>query len=87
MIDEQLHVDIEDADFVLVFHLKTDGRVRLVGSVREPPDHRELSFEDVKGKAIEHLKLDIAQVNWFSTYHVHHRVAACFQEGRFVPPR
>ena len=83
-IDEQLHVDIEDADFVLVFPLKREGRVRLVGSVREPPepDHRELSFDDVKGKAIEHLKLSIAQVNWFSTYHVHHRVAARFREGR-----
>jgi 2-polyprenyl-6-methoxyphenol hydroxylase-like FAD-dependent oxidoreductase len=83
-IDEQLHADIEDSDFVLVFPLKREGRVRLVGNVREPPetDHRELRFDDVKGKAIEHLKLSIAQVNWFSTYQVHHRVAARFREGR-----
>src|SRR5262249_58272017 len=28
------------------------------------------------------LKLKIAKVNWFSTYHVHHRVASHFREGR-----
>ena len=36
----------------------------------------------MKGKAIEHLKLNIAKVNWFSTYRVHHRVAHRFREGR-----
>jgi hypothetical protein len=36
----------------------------------------------VKGKAIEHLRLRIDRVNWFSTYRVHHRVAARFREGR-----
>jgi 2-polyprenyl-6-methoxyphenol hydroxylase-like FAD-dependent oxidoreductase len=82
--DDDLHVDLEDADFVIVFPLKGKGRVRLVGSVRETPgpDHRDLSFDDVKGKAIEHLRLDIVRVNWFSTYRVHHRVAASFREGR-----
>jgi 2-polyprenyl-6-methoxyphenol hydroxylase-like FAD-dependent oxidoreductase len=83
-IDDELHVDLEDADFVLVFPLKGKGRVRLVGSVRETPgpDHRDLSFDDVKGKAVEHLRLNIERVNWFSTYRVHHRVAASFREGR-----
>ncbi|HUP01582.1 MAG TPA: FAD-dependent oxidoreductase [Gemmatimonadota bacterium] len=82
--DEELHVDLEEADFVLVFPLKGKGRVRLVGIVREPPDgeHRALTFEDVRGRAIEHLKLDVVRVNWFSTYQVHHRVASRFQEGR-----
>src|SRR5207249_7547577 len=28
------------------------------------------------------LKLTIVRVNWFSTYRVHHRVAARFREGR-----
>jgi 2-polyprenyl-6-methoxyphenol hydroxylase-like FAD-dependent oxidoreductase len=80
--DGDLHVDLADADFVLVFPLKGKGRVRLVGSVRETPgpDHSGLSFDDVRGKAIEHLKLEIAKVNWFSTYRVHHRVAASFRD-------
>src|SRR5262249_10674469 len=33
-------------------------------------------------RAVGNLKLTIAGVNWFSTYHVHHRVAARFREGR-----
>jgi FAD binding domain len=36
----------------------------------------------VSSRAIEHLKLKIAKVNWFSTYRVHHRVANSFAKGR-----
>jgi 2-polyprenyl-6-methoxyphenol hydroxylase-like FAD-dependent oxidoreductase len=83
-IDGDLNVDIEDADFILLFALKGRGHVRLVGTVRDLPgsDHGELSFEDVRGKAIEHLRLNVEKVNWFSTYRVHHRVALSFRDGR-----
>jgi len=56
----------------------------LVGTVRDLPeqDHGNLEFDDVKGKAIEHLKLKILKVNWFSTYRVHHRVANRFRDRR-----
>jgi FAD binding domain len=36
----------------------------------------------VSSRAINHLKLEIAKVNWFSTYRVHHRVAHSFRTGR-----
>lgn len=80
----ELHVDIEDADFALAFPLRGEGRVRLVGVVREMPrgEHHALTFEDVRGRAIEHLLLEISGVNWFSTYRVHHRVANAFRRGR-----
>ena len=82
--DGDLHADLEDADFALVFPLKGKGRLRLVGIVRDPPDgeNEGLTFDDVRGRAIEHLKLNVSKVNWFSTYHVHHRVASCFRTGR-----
>jgi 2-polyprenyl-6-methoxyphenol hydroxylase-like FAD-dependent oxidoreductase len=82
--DDQLHVDLEDADFLLVFPLKGSGRLRLVGTVRDLPGHAQerLTFDDVKGKAIGHLKLNVERVNWFSTYRVHHRVANRFRDGR-----
>ena len=82
--DKELHVDLEESDFVLVFPLKETGRVRLVGTVRHPPDseHDQTTLDDVSGRAIEHLKLRVLKVNWFSTYHVHHRVALHFREGR-----
>lgn len=83
-IDGELHVDLEEADFLLVFPLQGKGRLRLVGIVREPPDggDRTLTFDAVRGRALEHLALDVVKVNWFSTYRVHHRVANRFREGR-----
>jgi 2-polyprenyl-6-methoxyphenol hydroxylase-like FAD-dependent oxidoreductase len=82
--DGELHVDLEGADFVLVFPRKGTGHIRLVGVVRDLSgrDHETLTFEDVRGLAIEHLQLTVRRVNWFSTYRVHHRVADRFREGR-----
>jgi 2-polyprenyl-6-methoxyphenol hydroxylase-like FAD-dependent oxidoreductase len=82
--DGELHIDLEEANFVLVFPLKGEGRVRLVGNVRDVPDGEkaELSFDDVRGRAIENLKLNVVKVNWFSTYRVHHRVASRFRDAR-----
>jgi 2-polyprenyl-6-methoxyphenol hydroxylase-like FAD-dependent oxidoreductase len=82
-VDNDLHADIEDADFLLLFPLKGQGRVRLVGTCRDlPASDGPLTFDDVKGKAFEHLKLNISKVNWFSTYRVHHRVAFHFRDKR-----
>jgi len=77
----QLHIDLEDADFVILFPL-TDRHWRLVGTVHDVPASGTLTFDDVKGKAIEHLRLNIQGVNWFSTYRVHHRVALRFRDRR-----
>jgi len=82
--DHELHVDLDEADLLAVFPLKEPGCIRLVGTIREDlatGDH-ELSFDDVSDRAIEHLKLTISRVNWFSTYHVHHRVGRQFRQGR-----
>ena len=45
-------------------------------------DWEALKFEDVSRRAIDHLKVQIDKVNWFSTYYVHHRVASQFRKGR-----
>jgi 2-polyprenyl-6-methoxyphenol hydroxylase-like FAD-dependent oxidoreductase len=83
-VDNELHVDLEQADFVIVFPLKVKDGVRLVGRIRDLPvdDHGKLTFDDVKGTAIDDLKLSIDKVTWFSTYRVHHRVAHQFRRGR-----
>ncbi len=82
--DGEIHVDLEEADFLAVFPLQGVGRLRLIGPVTWEPnrEHRELTFDDVSRRAIGNLKLAISRVNWFSTYHVQHRVAARFREGR-----
>lgn len=83
-VDDQLHIDLEAADFLLVFPLKPKGKLRLVGTVRDDPTRgqRALTFDDVRGRAVERIALDVTRVNWFSTYRVHHRVADGFRKGR-----
>jgi 2-polyprenyl-6-methoxyphenol hydroxylase-like FAD-dependent oxidoreductase len=82
--DGELHIDLDEADFLAVFPLKGQGRARLIGTVRgDRAAHPEtLRFDDVSARAIEHMKVKIHTVNWFSTYHVHHRVAERFRQGR-----
>jgi 2-polyprenyl-6-methoxyphenol hydroxylase-like FAD-dependent oxidoreductase len=83
-VNGELHVDLDEADFLAVFPLTASGHVRLVGLVRdERAEHAEdLTFADVSGRAIQNMKLAVKSVNWFSTYHVHHRVTDRFRAGR-----
>ena len=83
-IDGELHVDLDEADFLAVFPLAGEGRARLIGTVRdERADHADtIRFENVSSRAIDHLKVQVKKVNWFSTYHVHHRVTEHFRKGR-----
>jgi 2-polyprenyl-6-methoxyphenol hydroxylase-like FAD-dependent oxidoreductase len=80
----ELHVDIDDADFLGVFPLRETGKARLIGSVRDDvaKDHEHLEFEDVRGRSMQNLRIEVKRVNWFSTYRVHHRVAQQFRKGR-----
>jgi 2-polyprenyl-6-methoxyphenol hydroxylase-like FAD-dependent oxidoreductase len=80
----EIHVALDRADFLAVFPLREQGRARLVGTVRDDAMHQRdpLSWGDVSTRVIQWLKIDVTRVNWFSTYHVHHRVADCFQRGR-----
>ena len=82
-VDGEIHVDFDRADFLAVFPLKQDGHARIVGTIRPDAAHdRELTWEDVGRTAIEHLRMHVSRVNWFSTYRVHHRVANAFRRGR-----
>jgi 2-polyprenyl-6-methoxyphenol hydroxylase-like FAD-dependent oxidoreductase len=83
-IDGELHVDLDESDFLAIFPLAGAGRARLVGTVRgERAAHAEtLTFGDVSERAIRNLKISVDRVNWFSTYRVHHRVTDRFRRGR-----
>src|SRR3984885_7733465 len=83
-IDGDLHVDLDESDFLAVFPLAGEGRARLIGTVRdERAEHADtLKFEDVSDRAIQNLGVQVRRLNWFSTYHVHHRVAQQFRKGR-----
>jgi len=52
--------------------------------VREEAEHEHetLSWRDVSKRVVEWMRIDVEHVNWFATYHVHHRVADHFRKGR-----
>jgi 2-polyprenyl-6-methoxyphenol hydroxylase-like FAD-dependent oxidoreductase len=79
----ELHIALDSSDFLVVFPLKAQGQARLVGTVRQQaePEH-DLSWDDVNTRVLTWISIDVQRVNWFSTYRVHHRVAAHFQKGR-----
>ena len=82
--DGELHVALDQDDFLGVFPMKGEGRARFVGSVRAESEdaHESLGWDDVSRSVLERMRIRVERVNWFSTYRVHHRVAQRFQAGR-----
>ena len=84
-LNGELHIDLDEADFLGVFPLAGPGqgapdRHRARRARRPTP--ASLTFDDISDRAITHLKVEVKKVNWFSTYHVHHRVTEHFRKGR-----
>jgi hypothetical protein len=66
-----------------MFPVRSSGMQRLIGIVPAAlADRAELGFEDIRPAAEAVLGVRVTQVNWFSAYHVHHRVADHFRIGR-----
>lgn len=83
-VDGELHVALDEANFLAIFPLVQAGRVRLVGVVEEKDKAGDAppGVEHIGKRGVGQMRLEIEGVNWFSTYHVHHRVAAQFRKGR-----
>ncbi len=79
----EIHISLETSDLAILLSYGDKGS-RLIGTVREDRvDNPEgLTFDDVGHRAVEALGLKVEKVNWFSTYHVHHRVTDNFRHGR-----
>src|SRR5882762_8191785 len=84
VMNGELHVALDTTDLLALFPLKREGHARLIGIVREEAEgqHEHLTWDDVSKRVIEWMRIDVARVNWFSTYRVHHRVADHFRKGR-----
>lgn len=80
----EAHVALDKSDFVIWLAYGDSGQGRLIGVVDDRHQHNasELSFADVGHQAISRIGLRVEQVNWFSTYHVHHRVTERYRQGR-----
>ncbi len=82
VMDRELHIALDQTDFLGVFPLKAAGAARLIGMVRESDAPDQLSWDDVSDEVIRRMGIEVQRVNWFSTYRVHHRVAERFRNGR-----
>jgi len=82
----EIHMSLENADFVLLLSYDGAARGRLIGAVRVEREQagRPIGFDDVRQQAIASLGLKVRQVNWFSTYRVHHRVTGRYRRGRVL---
>jgi len=81
IMDGELHLDLDEADFLFAFPLPGRGRARLIGIVRGT-EKEKLGWDDVSRSVLRRMPIEVDRLNWFSTYHVHHRVASRFREGR-----
>jgi 2-polyprenyl-6-methoxyphenol hydroxylase-like FAD-dependent oxidoreductase len=82
VINNDLNLALDDADFLAVFPMQGEGRVRLVGTVDTDQPDRKFEWDDVSHEILQRLKIEVQTINWFSTYRVHHRVASFFRKGR-----
>ncbi|KAJ5111013.1 hypothetical protein N7532_001548 [Penicillium argentinense] len=86
----EAHLTFVDDTFNLIVPYAQERRIRLIGTTiprtNEPEadqsDHPEITFEDVLPDIKKASKLEIKQVNWFSTYRSHHRIAEKFRSNR-----
>ncbi len=84
VMNHELHVALDDAGFLAAFPMQGDGHARLIGTLKDTAVEggRALQWADVSAVILQRLGIEVSRVNWFSTYHVHHRVAARFRAGR-----
>ena len=80
---KDLFINLGEHILTLMFPVRSSGMQRLIGLVPPELSHRDtLVFEDIRGRVEPLLDIHVTDVNWFSTYRVHHRVADAFRVGR-----
>jgi 2-polyprenyl-6-methoxyphenol hydroxylase-like FAD-dependent oxidoreductase len=81
--DHDLTGYLAERTFCLAFPVRTAGMFRYVGLVPESlRDREDVTFDDLRPGVEKVTGTHVRQVNWFSTYRVHHRVADHFRRGR-----
>lgn len=83
-LNGEVSVSFEGSDFLLVMPYGQPGKLRFIGTVRpeRQDDGDDLTFDDVAQGTVKALGLKVDTVNWFSTYHSHHRLTDHFRYKR-----
>lgn len=78
-----LNICLGAAGFLIVTPVRSSSRFRLIGIIpQELVNGAPVSFEEIQPFAERMIGIQVQKVHWFSTYHVHHRVAEHFRRGR-----
>jgi 2-polyprenyl-6-methoxyphenol hydroxylase-like FAD-dependent oxidoreductase len=81
--NRDIHVHVAERSFCLAFPVRTAGTFRIIGLVPDALRGRDdLHFDDLRPGVEQVTEMRVTRVNWFSRYHVHHRVADHFRRGR-----
>jgi len=80
LVDDSVNLRFSAADFLLAFPQGAVGHHRLIGVVRTPSGE-EVTEEETRRTLAREFGVDYRDSSWFSTYRVHHRVAARFRAG------
>ena len=64
-IDGELHVALDDADLLVIFPIKGEGRGRLIGTVRQDAQnrHEALGWDAVSNRVIDRMSIKVERVN------------------------
>ena len=83
-VGDDLYGNLSESDFCLMLPIRSNGAKRLIGTIpgEVTAGGGEMTFERLRPFVERLLGVRVTQVNWFSTYRVHHRVAAGFRVGR-----
>ncbi|TIU25426.1 MAG: monooxygenase, partial [Mesorhizobium sp.] len=69
--------------FAIVMPVRQSGSLRLIGIVPKAHEaNKTITFEAIRADVERDTGIKVNEVNWFSTYRVHHRVAERFRVGR-----
>lgn len=83
---DALHVCLAKDAFILFFPMKGEERYRIVGVFPEDAEEKtgEALYDEIERHVKEQseLRVEFAQVNWFSSYKVHTRRVDRFSAGR-----
>lgn len=83
IVNDEIQLCLSDNSFSLAFPIRSSGSLRLIGIVPKEKEQKPvIEFSDVEQSAIRNTQISISKLNWFSTYHSHHRVAEYFRKGR-----
>jgi 2-polyprenyl-6-methoxyphenol hydroxylase-like FAD-dependent oxidoreductase len=82
LVAGELNVGLFEDRFMAFFPLAEADRYRYIGLLPPGLQREDAKPEDVIPDAERLMGAKFEGVRWFSTYRVHHRVAAKFQEGR-----